>query len=84
MFADWNGNQALDTRPYALDINNDGMLNQLTDFDDWANISLAFNRNYPGAFGARERRLSTTRRVVDPMSNDRQPVIVETTRAPRM
>ena len=84
VFADWNGNQALDTRPYALDINNDGMLNQLTDFDDWANISLAFNRNYPGAFGARERRLSTTRRVVDPMSNDRQPVIVETTRAPRM
>ena len=83
VFADWNRNQTLDTQPYALDINGDGILSQLNDFDDWSNIILAFNRGFLGVSGARESKSSTVPRVLDPMSNDRQPFVVETSRAPR-
>lgn len=83
VFADWNNNQTLDTQPYARDINGDGMLNQLSDFDDWSNIVWVFNRRYSGAFGARDSRLSIAPNVLDPMSNDRQAYIVETAHVPR-
>ena len=83
VFADWNENQRFDTSPYALDINGDGILSQLTDYDDWSNIYLAFNRKFQGAFGARDSKMSSKPRVVDAMSNDRQPIIVETSRVPR-
>jgi len=38
---DWNGNGTFDSAAVAADINGDGVQTTLTDFNDWANISLA-------------------------------------------
>ena len=38
---DWNANGSIDAAPVAKDINQDSSLSTLTDFNDWANISLS-------------------------------------------
>lgn len=61
-FADWNANGVVDQQ-VALDINNDG-INQtaLSDYNDWGQIQLAFNRNI----------FSVLRADAEPEANSRQ------------
>jgi hypothetical protein len=83
IYADWNGINGLDASSYARDINASGGNTVLKDYDDWSNIQWAFSRTPAGAFGARQTPANASVPVLDPMSNDRQPYIVETLRAPR-
>lgn len=46
---DWNLNGSISSSPYQRDLNEDGQFNNLTDYNDWANLNLrAVN---PSAFG---------------------------------
>ncbi|MDZ7938495.1 MAG: hypothetical protein U5M53_09490 [Rhodoferax sp.] len=83
IYADWDVSGALNASPYALDLNASGGNTVLKDYDDWTNIQWTFNRTPAGAFGARQTPANASIPVLDPMSNDRQPYIVETLRAPR-
>lgn len=83
VYADWNNSGSMDGSAYAFDINMDGSYSSaLHDYNDWANIVLPFARNYSGAYGARMIDASVPSSSIDPMSNDRQPYIVETLHAP--
>ncbi|QLI82129.1 lamin tail domain-containing protein [Chitinibacter fontanus] len=52
IYADWNNSRALNTATYALDVNGDGALGYLQDYDDWGNIALRFARTSQGSAGA--------------------------------
>ncbi|WP_348946375.1 carbohydrate-binding protein [Chitinibacter sp. FCG-7] len=52
VYADWNNSKALNSSAYALDVNGDGVLGYLQDYDDWGNISLRFARTSQGSAGA--------------------------------
>lgn len=82
IYADWNQDGFLTGSTVAKDINSDRLKTILKDHNDWANILLPFGRTFAGAFGARMESTSTPSRTLDPMSNDRQPYIVETLHAP--
>jgi hypothetical protein len=83
IYADWNDSGALEASSYAGDLNADGSRTVFKDFNDWSNILWAFNRTLSGAFGAKQTSADSSIPMLDPMSNDRQPYIVETLRAPR-
>lgn len=83
VYADWNLSGAQDFTPYVLDLNASGSTTVLKDYNDWANILWAFNRTVSGTFGARQTTTNESIPVLDPMSNDRQPFIVETLYAPQ-
>lgn len=82
IYSDWNLSGTLDATPYAQDLNADGQKTILKDYDDWSNILWVFNRLVSSAFGARQTSAEAPFTVLDPMSNDRQPYIVETLYAP--
>jgi len=78
-YADWNLNGALTTGTYSKDLNVDSSLGVLHDYNDWANIKLPFSR-----FWAGNTKLPNSQNIIlpsplDPISNDRQPYIQETT-----
>jgi hypothetical protein len=83
IYADWNFSGMLDGATYAIDLNFSGTKTILKDYDDWSNIVWAFQRTADGAFGARQASKNMATTVLDPMSNDRQPYIVETLYEPR-
>ena len=84
IYADWNNSGTLNGVAYAMDISLDGILSSaLKDYNDWANLVFPFSRTYTGAFGVRMVTSKTPTTTFDPMSNDRQPFIVETLHAPR-
>jgi hypothetical protein len=56
---------------YSRDLNDDGMIDTLTDHDDWGNLKLVFARKLSGAS-------LTPRRTFDPLASDRQRIAVET------
>ncbi len=83
VYADWDLNGSLTGSAFAMDINGDGTLSSaLKDHNDWPNILLPFARSYKGAFGVQMYDTSVPSVALDPMSNDRQPYIVETLHAP--
>ncbi|MGQ0709107.1 MAG: lamin tail domain-containing protein [Rhodoferax sp.] len=86
VYADWDRSNTLTGSVYALDINdikgNKSLSSALKDHNDWTNMLLAFGRSPSGAFGVRMESTSVPERTLDPMSNDRQPYIVETLHAP--
>jgi hypothetical protein len=82
VYADWNFSGAQDAGTFQRDLNQDSAISTLNDYDDWTNIAWPFTRSYAGAFGARSASVSAPERTFDAMSDDRQPFIVETLRAP--
>jgi hypothetical protein len=79
VFADWNGNGTNDASNYALDINSypgsSSTKVTLSDFNDWANLTLPFYRYSEGANGISPNVSSTVQTTpFDPMSNDKQPL----------
>lgn len=83
VYADWNLSGAQDFTPYVRDLNGSATTTILKDHDDWTNILWAFNRTISGTFGARQTANNESIPALDPMSNDRQPFIVETLHAPQ-
>jgi hypothetical protein len=47
-YADWNLSGVLNPAAYALDLNRDGTMSVLKDYDDWSNINLPFARTASG------------------------------------
>jgi len=73
---DFNGDQdAVDT--ISKDINNDSVTGTLSDYNDWANLNLFFQRylsgDNTGAYSADVIKI-----VPDPVGDDRQDYIIET------
>ena len=60
----------------SYDLNQDGKLTILEDFDDWSFISLPFQRHFGGAFAVTPFSI-TPREPLAPISNDFQPRISE-------
>jgi hypothetical protein len=82
VYADWNRSGSLTGGTVSVDINGSASLSTLNDFNDWSNIVWPFARTVAGSFGARLDAPSAPERTFDAMSDDRQPFIVETLRAP--
>jgi hypothetical protein len=80
-YADWNRSGS-SNGSVSIDINGTGNKTILKDFDDWAGIVWPFARTFDGSFGARVAAPSAPSRAFDAMTDDRQPFIVETLRAP--
>jgi len=73
-YADWNLNGLLTTGTYSRDLNVDSVLGILHDYNDWANLNFPFSRSQYG--NAKNVELQPP---LDPVSNDRQNAIQETT-----
>jgi hypothetical protein len=83
-YADWNMNGINTLINVSKDLNADGFLTTLTDFDDWSNLLLPFARKHDGQRGASLRLLTNDFiPVLDPMSNDRQKWAEETPPSPK-
>ena len=80
-YADWNRSGSSTVGNVSVDINGSGSLSTLNDHNDWSNIVWPFARTINGSFGARLVSSSAPSRAFDAMSDDRQPLIVETLRA---
>ena len=61
----------------SVDVNKDGLINVLTDYNDWANLLIAFSRYPSGSTGvsplARNRNT-----ILSPLHNIHQPATIET------
>lgn len=77
-YADWNMDGVMTEGVQSLDLDGDGGRTVMRDYNDWANIFLPFARRSSGNAGKAVREI----RPLDPMSNDRQEVIVETLTRP--
>lgn len=75
-YADWNMDGQLTSTAISKDLNGDGSLTILTDYDDWANLYFPFARNVYGNAGPSLNK--TQKNILNPVSNDRQDFIIET------
>lgn len=74
---DYNCNGNASNSGYTKDLNGDG-INTLNDFDDWGNINIIFLRKYSGADSGYFQLSGDGEKIrVDPVGNDRQPVVDE-------
>ena len=86
VYADWDENGSLTTTPIARDLNQDGQLTQLTDHNDWANISLPFVQSFGGQLFTKSTQTvshrkaakvpSTGAAVPNPLTDDRGPTVI--------
>ena len=74
-YADWNLTGIMSANAYAKDLNVDGTIGILKDYNDWANLQFPF-RSFRTNSGA-SLTPTSSRDKLDPLSNDRQPVAVE-------
>ncbi len=73
---DYNCNGSIST--ISKDLNGDGATNTLNGFDDWGNINVIFLRKYSGADSGYFQLAGDGEKIhIDPIGNDRQPVIDE-------
>jgi hypothetical protein len=75
VYADWNLDNKQNTGSYALDLNDDGTKQILRDYNDWANLNLAFARVESGNSGASMQR--SPKVAINPILNDKQQWSVE-------
>lgn len=76
-FADWDLDGLVSTF-VSQDINSDGQRSTLTDYNDWGNIVLPFTWTPSGAqTGVNPRGNKQSKRRINPMTNDNQPIIIE-------
>ena len=71
-YADWNLSGTLTPLAYALDLNGDGSLAVLKDYNDWANIVLPFARNFAGANSGVSNAATATRRANPMRDHDKR------------
>lgn len=69
LYADWNTNGTQQATAYSRDINQDSSVSVLSDYNDWANLNLAFARQSTGNSGAIAKVAPARIRV---LSHDRQ------------
>jgi hypothetical protein len=77
-YADWNMDDKLTSTLQSLDLDGDGARTVMKDFDDWGNLNLAFSRRSSGNAGVG----SVSLKRLDPLSDDRQPYVIETLTPP--
>jgi hypothetical protein len=72
---DFNGDQAINNIiTYAIDLNKDGILKLLTDYDDWGNLDFFFQRAIQGNdTGVTD--VNNLKMIGDPVGDDRQETI---------
>lgn len=75
-YADWNQDGTFTATSQSKDLNGDGSNTTLTDYNDWGNLVLAFNRNSNTNSG-NSLVATPVKPAIDPMSNDRQPAAQE-------
>ncbi|MDP1635873.1 MAG: immunoglobulin domain-containing protein [Gallionellaceae bacterium] len=75
-YADWNMGGTLTATAQARDLNGDAAQTTLSDSNDWANLSLPFNRG-SGVNTGISRTSSPNVIVANPITNDRQPTAEE-------
>lgn len=75
VYADWDLDNKQSAVNYALDLNDDGTKGLLRDYNDWANLNLAFARVESGNSGVSMQRSSKV--AVNPILNDKQRWAVE-------
>lgn len=76
-YADWDMNGLLNSSNYSKDLNGDGNISTLTDFNDWGNLKLAFSRYFGGNAGVAMQNTAKNVRPLDPITQDKQPVAEE-------
>lgn len=75
---DYNCNGSINGGTISKDLNGDGTTNTLNGFDDWGNINIIFLRKYSGADSGYFQLSGDGEKIrVDPVGNDRQPVVDE-------
>jgi hypothetical protein len=80
-YADWNQNGSLTATSLAIDINGDAAQTTLSDYNDWLNLSLPFNRSYNVNSGI-SLNSSPQAVVFNPLADDRQPIAEEVAPSP--
>jgi type II secretory pathway pseudopilin PulG len=80
-YADWNQNGSLTATSQAIDLNGDGTQTVISDFNDWGNLSLPFNRSYNVNSGISQTP-SAKAIVSNPITDDRQPASEEVAPSP--
>lgn len=76
-YADWNLDSVMTSATYSKDLNGDGTLSTLSDFNDWANLKLGFGRFYAGNTGVASVTSAKTVRTLNPITQDQQPAAEE-------
>jgi Lamin Tail Domain len=77
-YADWNLSGTLTSGTYSQDLNADSRFTTLTDYNDWANLVLAFNRYWAGNAGVGPMATTSENvRMVNPVTDDKQPTVEE-------
>ncbi len=75
---DYNCNGSINGGTISKDLNGDGATNTLNGFDDWGNINIIFLRKYSGADSGYFQLSGDGEKLhIDPIGNDRQPVVDE-------
>lgn len=75
---DYNCNGSINGGTISKDLNGDGATNTLNGFDDWANVNVIFLRKYSGADSGYFQLAGDGEKIhIDPVGNDRQPVVDE-------
>jgi len=74
-YADWNMNGALNLGSQSIDLNGDGALTVLKDYNDWENLVLPFTRQFNGNSGISFMFKPT--KLLNPVSDDRQNTAIE-------
>ena len=75
-YADWNQDGTFTATSQSSDLNGDGYITTLTDYNDWGNLVLPFTR-YAGSNSGNSLVATQVKPAIDPMSNDRQPAAQE-------
>jgi len=78
-YADWNMDGSLTEAPQSRDLNGDDKTTVLKDYNDWANLVLAFSKRLQGQSGPSKDQIDAVALPIDarldPLTNDRQEAI---------
>ena len=78
---DFNCNSEFDLVSYSRDLNNDGKIEVLSDYDDWGSIELRFQHSYWSHLNLKSSNAVSNENelnlLVDKVGNDRTKVVVE-------
>jgi hypothetical protein len=78
-YADWNMDASLTDVAQSRDLNGDDKTTVLKDYNDWANLVLAFSSRFDGQDGSTDDQANATalplNTRLDPLSDDRQETI---------
>lgn len=73
---DFNGSGTIESITQSADVNDDRLVSNLEDHDDWGQLKFIFQRNVMGVRNGATRELQN--RILPILYQDRQPLVVET------